>query len=241
MLKIDLHTHSIASGHALNTVFEMAHFAAEKGITHLGITEHGPSMKGASHAEYFWISDQLTELYGVQIFLGIEANILNDNGEIDLPDSLLKKQKIVSAGLHEISPFKSEGKEYNTKSIINTMRNPFVKIIVHPFRPEFPVDLEEIFFESINTNTFLELNNRIFLRTESLDKLISTYKQLIYLCKRYNRKLIIGSDAHIATQIGDDNNILPVYDELGIVPEIILNNNSADIESLFYNYDPASM
>ncbi len=46
MLRIDLHTHSIASGHALNTVYEMALVASRIGVTHLGITDHGPSMKG---------------------------------------------------------------------------------------------------------------------------------------------------------------------------------------------------
>ena len=78
------------------------------------MSDHGPSMRGASHAEYFWISEQLNELYGVKIYLGIEANILNDNGDIDLPVDLLKKQKVVYAGLHNLTPYESKGKEYNT-------------------------------------------------------------------------------------------------------------------------------
>ena len=36
----DLHTHTIASGHAYSTIKEMAIAAEEKGIRLLGITEH---------------------------------------------------------------------------------------------------------------------------------------------------------------------------------------------------------
>ncbi len=44
----------------------------------------------------------------MQLFLGIEANILNENGELDLPEDLLKKQRIVTAGLHELTPFRTQ-------------------------------------------------------------------------------------------------------------------------------------
>ncbi len=37
---LDLHTHTVASGHAYSTVQEMAKAAADKGLKLLGITEH---------------------------------------------------------------------------------------------------------------------------------------------------------------------------------------------------------
>ena len=37
---LDVHTHTIASGHAYNTIKEMAQSASEKGLELLGITEH---------------------------------------------------------------------------------------------------------------------------------------------------------------------------------------------------------
>ena len=37
---VDTHTHTIASGHAYNTILEMAKAASEKGIKLLGITDH---------------------------------------------------------------------------------------------------------------------------------------------------------------------------------------------------------
>ena len=43
---MDLHTHTIASGHAYNTLREMAKAAADRGLEILGITEHAPGIPG---------------------------------------------------------------------------------------------------------------------------------------------------------------------------------------------------
>ena len=37
---LDLHTHTIASGHAYNTLYEMAQAAADKGLSLYGCSEH---------------------------------------------------------------------------------------------------------------------------------------------------------------------------------------------------------
>ena len=46
---MDLHTHTIASGHAYNTLREMAKAAADRGLEILGITEHAPMMPGTCY------------------------------------------------------------------------------------------------------------------------------------------------------------------------------------------------
>ena len=43
-LILDTHTHTIASGHAYNTINEMVRSAADKGLKLLGITDHAPMM-----------------------------------------------------------------------------------------------------------------------------------------------------------------------------------------------------
>lgn len=51
---IDTHTHTLVSGHAYNTIDEMAAFAAEKGVTHLAITDHAPKMPGSTGVFLFF-------------------------------------------------------------------------------------------------------------------------------------------------------------------------------------------
>src|SRR5512146_3220126 len=55
MLKIvaDMHTHTIASGHAYSTVNELAHAAAAKGLAAMAITDHGPALPGGPHLYHF--------------------------------------------------------------------------------------------------------------------------------------------------------------------------------------------
>ena len=41
-IELDVHTHTVASGHAFSSLQEMAQAAAGKGLKLLGITEHSP-------------------------------------------------------------------------------------------------------------------------------------------------------------------------------------------------------
>ena len=72
--ELDLHTHTLVSGHAYSTIREMARMASEKGLKILGITEHAPQMPGSCHEFYF---QNLTvvprEMYGVRLLLGAMA------------------------------------------------------------------------------------------------------------------------------------------------------------------------
>jgi putative hydrolase len=229
MLKTDLHTHSIASGHALNTVYEMVARAKEKGMSLIGIVEHGPSMEGAPHEGYFWVSDQLDELYGVRVLLGIEANILNERGEIDLNGELLAKQRVVIAGLHARTPYRTNNLESNTQALANVMQNPLVQIISHPHRTDFPVDIERVFQEAYKTNTLLELNNQVFAQQSSQEGFLETYKRLIDLSRKYGHPLIAGSDAHVAKKIGEDSSIVAACGQIGLTPDMLINNHAEEL------------
>lgn len=82
---MDLHTHTVASGHAYCTLREMAKAASDKGLELLGITEHAPKMPGTCHKFYFQnIKVVPREMYGIQLLLGSEVNILDAAGTVDL-------------------------------------------------------------------------------------------------------------------------------------------------------------
>ena len=50
---VDTHTHTLSSGHAYNTIREMAYMASQMGLEALAITDHGPEMKGGPHKYHF--------------------------------------------------------------------------------------------------------------------------------------------------------------------------------------------
>ena len=49
LFKCDLHIHSIASGHAFNTIDECARYSHDNHYALIGISDHGPNMEGALH------------------------------------------------------------------------------------------------------------------------------------------------------------------------------------------------
>ena len=99
--KIDLHTHTLASGHAYNTIDEMAAEAKKRGMAYLGITEHAPKMPGTCHEFYFQNLHVVErERDGLKLLLGAEVNIYDYEGNIDLPPQVLGRLDVVIASLH---------------------------------------------------------------------------------------------------------------------------------------------
>ncbi len=75
---IDTHTHTLVSGHAYNTIDEMAAYAAGIGVTHLAITDHAPKMPGSAGILYFSNMGIIPrQKCGVKIYMGCEANIMD--------------------------------------------------------------------------------------------------------------------------------------------------------------------
>ena len=78
----DLHMHSVMSGHAFGTIRELAAAAADRKLSLIGVTEHGPGIPGTVDPIYFRnFVDAPRELYGVEMLYGSEVNVLN-NGTV---------------------------------------------------------------------------------------------------------------------------------------------------------------
>lgn len=72
---IDVHTHSIASGHAYSTLVEMVSEAQNRGLKIFGITEHTPALPGACHSIYFRNLHVVPRQWGdMRLLLGAELS-----------------------------------------------------------------------------------------------------------------------------------------------------------------------
>ena len=101
--KLDVHTHTIASGHAYSTIEEMARAAARKGLEILGITEHAPGIPGTCDPIYFRNLHVVPrEMSGVRLLLGAELNILDVNGTLDLDEHYYRMLDLRIAGIHQL-------------------------------------------------------------------------------------------------------------------------------------------
>ena len=61
---VDLHAHTVASGHAFSTLDELAGVAAVCGLEMIAITDHGPSMEGSPHDGYFEMVGRVPSVVG---------------------------------------------------------------------------------------------------------------------------------------------------------------------------------
>lgn len=50
---MDLHTHTLAAGHAYSTLLENIDAALAMGLQYLGMSEHGPTSPGGPHNFFF--------------------------------------------------------------------------------------------------------------------------------------------------------------------------------------------
>ena len=159
-IAIDTHSHTIASGHAYCTIREMASAAAKKGLQGLAITEHAPTMPGTCHPFYFSNLKVIPrQMSGVEMLFGVELNILDADGTIDLSEALLKEMDLVIASLHLPCFAKGATKETYTEAYLKVMENPYVNIIGHPDDGRIPVDYEKIVEAAAKYGKILEVNN----------------------------------------------------------------------------------
>lgn len=195
-IELDTHVHSIASGHAFNTVKELCEYSCMHGLQLICITDHGPVMQGTAHEGYFTMGESLPFNIGeTRVLFGCECNVKNGLGELDLSDDILKNLDVVLVGLHEKTPFdKAKGTDYNTKALQLAMCNPMVDIVAHPYRKEFPTDIKRIVETAKMTNCLLELNSRVIMQDKN--ELNIAHRNMLEYCSEMNVKVVIASDAH---------------------------------------------
>lgn len=228
MIKIetDLHTHTVASGHAYSTVDEMARGAFKKGIKLIAVTDHGPKMPGGAHIYYFGnFSIVPDKLYGVRIVKGVEANIL-DEGNLDLSNKILNHLDFVSAGIHSLTGHNLKNKDDYTKATVSAMENPYLDMITHPVQKEYPLDLEKVAAAAAKNEVILELNassynsKKGYIRGIKNDSL-----KLLELAQKYDFRIAINSDAHFYSEIGEFSTLEFIFKNKNFDKKLVVNRS----------------
>lgn len=229
---LDLHTHTYASGHAYNTLNEMARAAKEKGLELLGVTDHAPAMTGsASNAHFLNLKVIPREKYGLPLMLGTEANIMDYEGALDLSDHLLAEMDIVIASLH-IGCMKPGTKEQNTNAYVGAIRNHNVDIIGHPDDTRYDVDYETVIREAGQYGTLIELNNSSLSPNSFRKNAREADLIVLRLCRQYGVPVILGSDAHTEEDILNFEYADALLQELDFPLELIANTSAEKLRAL---------
>jgi len=220
----DLHTHTIISSHAYSTLMENAKYASEIGLDILGVTDHGPRMPGAPDLWHFGNFKVLPrELFGVKMLYGCEANIIDYEGNLDIPVEIQKNLDIMIVSMHEPIMEGANSADLNTATILKAMDNPYVNILGHIGNPRFPIHEEEIIKKAKEKNILIEINNSSLVSSrKGSDKNCTKIAQL---CKELGAQIIVNSDAHFCYSIGNFGVAENMLKEIGMPEELIINSN----------------
>lgn len=221
-LKIDTHMHTLVSGHAYSTIREMAEMAKEQGMDAIIFTEHAPGIPGTCGIYYFENLKVLPrERYGIRMYFGAEVNIMNTDGEVDLPEKTLKKMDFVIASIHSPCFLEERTVENVTKAVVNAMKNPYINAIGHPDDGRFPVDYEVIAKAAKETGTLLEVNNSSMREDNNRENALENIREMLACCKKYGVMVTTGSDAHLDLDAGKLELAEKVLEECDFPEELV--------------------
>lgn len=219
----DTHCHTVASTHAYSTAMEMITAAAKKGLYAIALTDHGRSMPGAPGTWFFENLKTIPKkVEGVRVLRGIEANVIDFDGTLDTDESVFRGLDWVIASMHGAVLQDGISVEGCTNAWLNIAKNPYVHVIGHSGMQMFQFDYETVIPEFGRCGKLVEINAHSF---EVRKDAIPNCKIIAKLCKKYGVQIVVNSDAHFCTEVGNLDDAVRMLKELDFPEELVLNAN----------------
>lgn len=234
----DLHTHSIASGHGTScTISDMAKEASLRGLKLLGITDHGPATLAAGTPSYFRnLTFSPKKRFGVDILYGIELNILDKEGHIDLEEELLERLDYAIVSMHAQN-YKPGSMEENTEAFINAMKNPHVKILGHCDNPQYPVDYDALAACAKEEHVIFEINEASLAPYGYRGDTRANCSEILRCCRKYQIPILLSSDSHGKEHVGNFTYAADFVHQAMFPENMILNNQIPRLKVFLQTHD----
>ena len=204
--KIDLHVHSTFSDGS-NSPEEVVRYAIFNGYEQLAIVDH--VRRTSDWIDKFAVEiTRLKNVYQGQIILysGIEAKVINFNGDVDARPEFFPKVDLVLGAFHripngpeeylseaEITKNKDKALEFWFICFMKLLENKFVHIVARPtailkrYDIKIPHEMKNIIAKAAaNHGKILEVNSKYQVPDE----------EFIVILQSNNVKLSFGSDSH---------------------------------------------
>lgn len=221
---LDVHTHTLASGHAYGTIREMAQAAQGKGLALLGISEHAPGIPGTADPIYYYNLNTIPRnLFGVEIVHGCEINVLN-SGTLSLEQIYIDFLDYGIVGIHAHC-YRDEGRGRNTENLISCMKHEKVFFVSHPDDDHTPLDYEALVDAAKKYHVALEVNNSSLVKQDQRLNCVQNYKTMLRLCMQYQVPIIVSSDAHDPSWVGEFTLAEELLDQVGFDKDLIINTS----------------
>lgn len=218
----DLHTHTLSATHAYHTLEEMAAGAAALGYAALAVTDHGPAMPDAPHLWHFINQTALPRtLHGVAMLYGVEANVMDTKGGLDLGSSQLREMDWVVASIHSPCVPGLLTLREATRLWLAVAENPDVDCIGHSEQQNYRYDYDLVTKAFARNHKVVELNgNSVNVRRDGIPNM----RLLLAACLKNGCHVSLDTDAHSVYQLS--RNMPPLLEllaELDFPQELVVN------------------
>lgn len=219
---VDTHTHTNASVHAYSTLEENVRHAKQIGLEAVAMTNHAPGMPDAPHIWHFQnVSNIPRDIDGVKILYGVEANILDDEGTLDMPPSVLSMLDVVIVSMHR-DTFTPSTRKAHTQAYLKALENPYVDIIGHSGSPDYEYNVDTVLALAKKLGKMIEINNNSHLiRRGNLENCRYIAKR----CMEMGVWVVVSSDAHISMNVGNFSEAIAMLKDMQFPEELIANAN----------------
>jgi len=226
---MDTHTHTNASAHAYSTLLENVAIAKQKGLEGIVMTNHAPGIVDAPHIWHFHCMYNIPrEIDGVKVLGGVEANILDEDGTLDMTAFDLQACEVVIASIH--NPCYPAGSvEQHTKTWLNVIKNPYVDILGHSGEERFKYDVETVVAAAKAAGVCVEINSHSFTARRGTE---ANCRNIAETCKKLGASIVVASDAHICFDVGNFDAAIEMLTEIDFPEELIMNTSAEK----FINY-----
>ena len=236
----DYHTHTKYSrhNHGKGTILENASVAQNKGLKQIAITDHGFNhmFYGVRRKDIPAVKEEILnakEVTGVDILLGVEANLISSDGDVDVVEQDFEFLDILLMGHHRMVKMTNR-KDYIDMMIANWFGSPYapskerlnrnttaflkaldkypIDVITH-LNYGCPTDTLAVARMAKEKGTLIELNG----------KRINFTDQELEIMASEGVKFIVDSDAHSPERVGECNNGINTIFRLGLPLSQVVN------------------
>lgn len=219
-IQVDTHTHTNCSDHAFGSLCENIHYGKLNGMQMVCMTNHAPAIPDSAHIWHFITMRELPDyVEGVRLLCGCEANILDNDGNLDMDAEQLKTMDVVIASIHRPC-YNSCDIPDHTRTWLKVIENPYVNILGHSGNPLFPYDIDVVIRAAKENNKCVEINNHSYsVREGSRENCRAIAKK----CMELGCKIVVGSDAHTPFDVGNFDKAVAMLEEINFPEELIMN------------------
>lgn len=214
----DIHTHTTFS-HGKGSIEDNVKSACQKGLSTIGIADHGPGhlFYGIKKNDILKMRKEIRRLQpmypDIEIILGVEANIINPSGSLDVATKESEGLDYILAGYHygilgekpinatkihllnliseKVGGNWKKLRQKNTELVVKALYTNEIKVLTHP-GDKGPFDLNSIAAACVKTSTMMEISTWHEAPLDDELKMLSAT----------DVRFIISSDAHTPQRVG---------------------------------------